>query len=182
MRDDQKIQCLTEDQENQLVADIPLLLVSNSVFNQWRFNNILSIYDFSEPELVQLMAKLDRLRSIQLLPLNRVKVLVDRNFSWRKNGPIQKFFEEQVSQEFFKSRFDSLGEKRLFLVGMLSRASNQTFQRKLEKLSEDFHDLHLQDEKLPAFERFRTSAIAAMRLWEPSVFEAKRKRKDERSF
>jgi len=182
MKDEQQIQCLTEEQEKQLVADIPLLLVANSVLNHWSFKNILSIYDFSETELIQLMAKLDRLRLIQLLPLNRVKVLVDHNFSWRKNGPIQKFFEEQVTQEFFNTRFEAPGEKRMFLVGMLSRASNETFQRKLEKLSEDFHDLHTQDEKLPIFERFGTSAIMAMRLWEPSVFESKRKHKDERSF
>jgi len=182
MKDDQQIQCLTEEQENQLVADIPLLLVANSVLNHWSFNNILSIYNFSETELIQLMAKLDRLRLIQLLPLNRVKVLVDRNFSWRKKGPIQTFFEEQVKQEFFDSRFDGPGEKRVFLVGMLSRASNETFQRKLDKLSEYFHDLHTQDEKLPSLDRFGTSAVMAMRLWEPSVFESKRKKKDERAF
>ena len=156
--------------------------MANRLLNHWSFKNILSIYDFSETELIQLMAKLDRLRLIQLLPLNRVKVLVDRNYSWRKNGPIQKFFEEQVTQEFFNTRFEAPGEKRMFLVGMLSKASNETFQRKLEKLSEDFHDLHTQDEKLPTFERFGTRAIMAMRLWEPSVFESKRKHKDERSF
>lgn len=182
MRDDQQIQCLTEEQEHQLVADIPLLLVANSVLNRWSFKDILSIYNFSETELIQLMAKLDRMRLIQLLPLNRVKVLVDRDFSWRKNGPIQEFFEAQVTQEFFRSRFDAPGEKRMFLVGMLSRSSNETLQRKLEKLSEDFHDLHTQDEKLPTSERFGTSAIMAMRLWEPSVFEAKRRKKDDRVF
>ncbi len=182
MRDEQQIQSLTEEQEHQLVADIPLLLVANSVLNQWSFKDILRIYDFSETELIQLMAKLDRMKLIQLLPQNRVKVLVDRKFSWRRNGPIQQFFETQVMQEFFNSRFTAPGEKRLFLVGMLSRASNETFQRKLDKLSEDFHDLHSQDEKLSSAQRFGTSAILAMRLWEPSVFENKRRKKDERSF
>jgi DNA-binding Xre family transcriptional regulator len=182
MRDEQQIQCLTDEQEQQLVADIPLLLVANSVLNQWRFQDILRIYDFTEPELIQLMAKLDRMKLIQLLPQNRVKLLVDRKFSWRKNGPIQHFFETQVMQEFFNSRFNQPGEKRLFLVGMLSRAANESFQRKLEKLAEDFHDLHLQDARLPASQRFGTSAIMAMRLWEPSVFEQKRRKKDERVF
>jgi len=182
MRDEQQIQSLTEEQERQLVADMPLLLVANSVLNQWSFKDILTIYEFSEPELIQLMAKLDRMKLIQLLPQNRVKVLVDRKFSWRKNGPIQQFFETQMMQEFFNSRFTGPGEKRLFLVSMLSRASHQSFQRKLEKLSEEFHDLHLQDEKLPTAERFGTSAIMAMRLWEPSVFEQKRRKKDERAF
>src|SRR5690606_5256239 len=58
MRDEQQIQSLTEEQEQQLVADIPLLLVANSVLNQWSFQDIIRIYDFTEPELIQLMAKL----------------------------------------------------------------------------------------------------------------------------
>jgi DNA-binding Xre family transcriptional regulator len=182
MRDEQQIQSLTEEQEQQLVADIPLLLVANSVLNQWSFQDIIRIYDFTEPELIQLMVKLDRMKLVQLLPQNRVKVLVDRHFSWRKNGPIQHFFETQVMQEFFNCRFNQPGEKRLFLAGMLSRAANESFQRKLEKLAEEFHDLHLQDARLPTSQRFGTTAIMAMRLWEPSVFEQKRRMKDERVF
>jgi len=182
IRDEDRIKSLTEEQEKELVADTPLLLVANSVLNHWSFKDILNTYEFTETELVQYMAKLDRLRLIQLLPLNRIKVLVDRNFSWRKNGSIQKFFEDQVKNEFFNSRFEAPGEKRVFLVGMLSRASNDTFQRKLDRLSEEFHDLHYEDEKLPTSERFGTSVVLAMRHWEPKVFESKRTNKDERVF
>jgi len=182
MKDENQLQSLTAEQEKQLVADTPLLLVANSVLNHWSFDDILNIYEFSETQLIQYLAKLDRLRLIQLLPHNRIKVLVDRNFNWLKNGPILNFFEEQVKKEFFNSRFNRPGEKRLFLVGMLSRASNETFQRKLERLSEEFHDLHHEDEKLPTSERFGTSAVIAMRHWEPEVFESKRKQKDNRVF
>ena len=182
IRDEDRIKSLTEQQERELVADIPLLLIANSVLNRWSFSDILKTYDFSETELIQYLAKLDRLRLIQLLPMNRIKVLVDRNFSWRKNGPINQFFGEQVKNEFFNCRFNAPGEKRLFLVGMLSRASNATFQRKLERLSEEFHDLHYEDEKLPSSERFGTSVVIGMRLWEPKVFEEKRKQKDQRVF
>jgi hypothetical protein len=87
-----------------------------------------------------------------------------------------------VKKDFFNSRFNRPGEKRLFLVGMLSRASNEAFQRKLERLSEEFHDLHYEDEKLPTSERFGTSAVVAMRQWEPEIFESKRKQKDNRIF
>ena len=182
MRDETKLRMLSDEQEKQLVDDLPLLLVANSVLNHWSFEDILSIYEFTEHQLIQYMAKLDRLKLIQLLPNNRVKVLVDRDFSWRKNGPIQQFFEEKVKAEFFNSRFSRPEEKQLFLVGMLSRASNEAFQRKLDRLSNEFHDLHTADEKLPTAERFGTSAVIAMRLWEPEVFEAMRKEKDSRKF
>jgi len=182
MKEENRFQTLSEEQEKQLVLDSSLLLIANSVLNHWSFEDILKIYVFTEPELIQYLAKLDRLRLIQLLPKNRIKVLVDRDFSWRKDGPIMKFFEEQIKESFFKSRFTRPGEKRMFLVGMLSRASNEIFQRKLEKLSEEFHSLHIEDEKLPTTERFGTSAVVAMRHWEPDVFESKRKKKDERQF
>ncbi|MFT6123600.1 MAG: DNA-binding Xre family transcriptional regulator [Oleiphilaceae bacterium] len=182
MKDEKQLQSLTAEQEKQLVADTPLLLVANSVLNHCSFDDIMDIYAFPETELIQYLAKLDRLRIIQLLPNNRIKVLVDRSFSWLKNGPIINFFEEQVKKDFFNSRFNRPGEKRLFLVGMLSRASNEAFQRKLERLSEEFHDLHYEDEKLPTSERFGTSAVVAMRQWEPEIFESKRKQKDNRIF
>ena len=182
MRDETRIQSLTEEQEKLLVEDIPLLLVANAALNRWSYEDILSTYDFSETELVQYLAKLDRLRLIQLLPLNGIKVLVGHDFSWRKGGPIQEFFEAQVKREFFNSRFNAPGEKRLFLVGVLSRASNASFQRKLERLSQEFYELHREDEKLPTAERFGTSAVIAMRPWEPEVFESRRKLKDKRTF
>ena len=114
--------------------------------------------------------------------MNRIKVLVDRHFSWLKRGPIQRFFEEQVQKEFFNSRFDAPGEKRLFLVGMLSRESNAMFQRKLEQLSDTFHNLHEEDKSLPTSERFGTSVLLGMRQWEPAIFESLRKTKDKRVF
>jgi DNA-binding Xre family transcriptional regulator len=181
-RESSQISSLTLEQEKEIVNDISLLIVANSALNRWSFEDILRVYEFTETELIQYLAKLDRLKLIELLPGNRIKLLVDRNFSWQKNGPIQRFFEEKLVMEFFAHRFNGPGEKRQVLVGMLSRASNETFQRKLDKLAETFHSLHLQDEKLPVEERFGTSVITGMRLWEPKAFESKRRVKDERKF
>jgi hypothetical protein len=67
---------------------------------------------------------------IELLPNNRIKLLVAPNFRWLPNGPIQRFFHEKVEQEFFKSRFAGENEKLLVLNGLLSRASNSELQKK----------------------------------------------------
>ena len=107
---------------------------------------------------------------------------VDRNFSWLSNGPINEFFEKQVRQEFFTSKFNRPGEKRMFMIGMLSRESNAIIQRKLKKLSDEFHLLHREDEKLPLSDKFGTTVVVGMRLWEPEVFEAKRREPDRRKF
>jgi len=182
MREKEQIRSLTEVQEKELVSDTSLLLVANSVLNLWTFNDITRAYDFEETELIRYLAKLDQLKLIHLLPGNRIKLLVDRNFSWIKHGPINRYFEDQVRQEFFNSRFNAPGEKRLFLVGMLSRSSNAIFQRKLNNLSDEFHSLHYEDEKLPIMDRFGTSVVVGMRLWEPSEFESLRRKKDTRKF
>lgn len=182
VRQSESIKSLTNDQEKEIVSDAALLLVANCAVNRWSFSDIITTYDFTEAELVRLLAKLDRLKLIELLPGNRIKLLVDRNFSWQKNGPIQRFFEEKIVAEFFDHRFSEPGDKRQVLVGMLSRLSNESFQRKIDRLAEEFHRMHIEDEKLPVEERFGTSVITGMRRWEPNEFEYMRRSKDMRKF
>jgi len=182
IRQTDQIRCLSIEQEKEIMSDLPLLVVANSALNRWNFEDILAIYMFSETELIQHLAKLDRLKLIELLPGNRIKLLVDRNFSWHNDGPIQRFFEEKLVREFFDSRFNQPGEKRQFLVGMLSRASTDAFQRKLDRLAEEFHRMHVEDEKLSVKDRFGTSVVTGMRMWEPEVFEKLRREKDCRKY
>ena len=46
---------------------------------------------------------LDRLKFIELLPGNRIRLLVSRAFAWIPDGPIQRLFKSQLSQDFLKS-------------------------------------------------------------------------------
>jgi DNA-binding Xre family transcriptional regulator len=171
----QHISQLTEAQERELVSDNSLLVVAHSLLNRWTFDEIIETYRISELEGVRLLARLDRMGVIQLLPNNRVKLLVSRNFQWRPNGPIQSFFEKHVQNEFFHSHFNEPGECRLFLTGMLSRRSNEEIRRRMEKLAMEFNLLHREDEALPLDQRFGTSMVLAMRPWEVQVFDALRR-------
>ena len=182
VRQSESIRTLSIEQEQEIISDVSLLVVANSAVNRWSFDDILSTYEFSEVELIKHLTKLDKLKLIELLPGNRIKLLVDRNFSWQKNGPIQRFFEKILVKEFFNYQFDQASDKRQMLVGMLSKASNLSFQRKLEQLAEEFYRLHIEDEKLPVRERFGTSVVTGMRLWEPLAFEEMRRKKDVRQF
>jgi DNA-binding Xre family transcriptional regulator len=101
----QHLQQLTIEQEKEITADVTLTLVAVCVLNRWTMNDILSYYRISETECVRHLAKLDRLKVIELLPKNRIRLLVAPNFSWRENGPIQLFFQKKISQEFFNTRF-----------------------------------------------------------------------------
>ena len=74
---------LTEEQEKRIVGNTKLFLVAVCVLNHLSLEQIISIYDLSKTECIQLLLELDRIRFLQLLPNNRIKLLVSRTFSWR---------------------------------------------------------------------------------------------------
>lgn len=166
-----QISQLTEQQEAQLTADLGLLLVAVSVLNQWTLADIVKWYKFTPTECLQKLIQLDRLQLIELQPNNRIKLRIAANFSWREGGPIQRFFQQQLAAEFFQHRFTGQDEALLVLNGMLSSASNQEFQRKLNRLAREFTDLVQQDSKLPLEHRFGVSLVLAMRDWRFGVFK-----------
>jgi len=84
---------------------------------------MLEAYEFSQRELVGLLAHLDRLRIADLMPANRIKVRLARNFRWRKAATIQRYFEERLQREFFESPFLGADDLRVFVNGRLSRRS-----------------------------------------------------------
>ncbi len=144
---------LSEAQEQELVADPRLLVVAFLVLNGWRFEDILRHYAFTEHELVRHLAHLDRLRLIELLPGNRIRLRVSARFGWRRNGPIQRYFTAHLQQQFLGSGFDQPDERLEFLSGMLSRGSVTELDRRVEQLAALFDELNREDRHLPLDER-----------------------------
>jgi hypothetical protein len=96
VRDETLISHLTPEQEKEIVADRKLFLVAVCALNQVTFDQIVETYAISTAECVQLLARLDKLKFIELQPGNRIKLLVSRTFSWLPDGPIQRFFNDQA--------------------------------------------------------------------------------------
>jgi len=172
---------LTEQVEQTLVSDVKLLLVAVLAINNWTVAAILETYRFTEPELVGLLTRLDRLGIIDLLPGNRIKVRLARNFAWRKGGPIQRFFEERVQEQFFGSAFLDRGAVRIMVQGSLSAKSNELLQQRVRKLAEEFDALAEEDRSLDHGLREGTTLVLAMRQWEFSQFAALRRNSDKQS-
>lgn len=166
----QRLQQLTIEQEKEITADVMLTLVTVCVLNRWTMNEILSYYRISETECVRHLVKLDRLKVIELLPGNRIRLLVASNFSWRENGPIQLFFQKKIGQEFFNSRFSANDECLIVLNGMLSAQSNAEFQRKLKRLAREFDLLNNDDAALDLEQRQGATLVLAMRGWQYGLF------------
>lgn len=167
----QRLQQLTVEQEKEITGNVTLTLVAVCVLNRWTMAEILSYYNISEPECVRHLAMLDRLKVIELLPGNRIKLLVAPNFSWRENGPIQLFFQKKISQEFFNTHFSREDECLLVLNGMFSSQSNAELQRKLKRLAREFDLLNNDDAALDLENRNGTTLVLAMRDWRYGLFQ-----------
>jgi transcriptional regulator with XRE-family HTH domain len=167
---------LTHEQEKEIIANKKLFLVAVCALNQITFEQIVSIYDISRAEGIQLLSRLDRLKFIELQPNNRIKLLVSRTFSWLPDGPIQRFFNQQAHNEYFRSRFDRPEEFMLVVNGMLSKISSAAIVARLKRIAREFSDLHNDDVRLPPPERSAMSLLVAIRHWELEAFRALRRR------
>jgi hypothetical protein len=171
-----RISSLSEAQEEELVSDLKFLLIALCVQNAWTFEEIAGYYQIPELECVRYLIRLDRLGLIQLLPNNRIRRLVARDFRWLPRGPIERFFEQRAQGDFLKSHFTRGGELRLFASGMLSRRSIEIMQERIGLLAREFAALQQDDSRLPMRQRVNTGLLFALRPWELREFAPFRRR------
>ncbi len=167
----EQLQHLTIDQEKELTNDLTLLLIAVCVLNKWTTRDIIQYYELTECECIQKLAKLDRLKIIDLLPGNRIKLLVAANFAWLESGPIQQFFQQKIGQEYFNTRFNQDDECLIVMNGMLCAQSNGEFQRKLKRLAREFEALNTEDTALPFEKRKGVTLVMAVRNWRYGLFQ-----------
>ena len=166
---------LSVAQEAELVSDPKLLLVSVCALNHWTLADMTATYRLSEAECVQRLLRLDRLRLIDLLPGNRVRLNVARDFDWSPDGPIRRFFRERGQGDFLNGKFDAAGEMHVFLHGMLTRAAVEELQTQLRRLRSQFEELHRESLAQPRTLRHGTGLLLAVREWELGSFSAMRR-------
>ncbi|KAF0814818.1 hypothetical protein IGB42_00873 [Andreprevotia sp. IGB-42] len=169
------LQQLSEEQEAQLVSDSQLLLVAVGALNHWTMADIIASYTLSEPVCIAKLLQLDRMGLITLLPGNRIRLNITRDFDWRADGPILRYFREQGRPDFLDAGFDGPGETMLFLHGMLSEAAALQFRQKLQRLRQDLAELHRESLNVPLSHRHGTGVLLAMREWQPQSFAVLRR-------
>ena len=177
------IDTLSTEAEQELCGNIKLLMIAQLLINRWEIEDIVETYEFEDHEVTQLMAKLDRLGIIELLPGDRVRNLISRDFKWIPNGPVYKYFEEHIAREFFNCKFEQKnGEILIFMAGLLSRQSNSQMQTSMRRLAREFDELSKEDGKLPLNETYGTGLVLAMRPWELSTFAQFRRKENTKKF
>ena len=166
---------LTEEQEKRILGDTKLFIVAVCVLNHLTLEQIISVYDLSESECIRLLLELDRIRFLQLLPNNRIKLLVSRTFTWRPNGPILQYVKATGAEDYFRSPFDGPGEHVTLINALLSPASSARIISRLKRVGRDFAEMHDDDKRLPLGERRPASLLLAIRPWEPEAFKQLRR-------
>ncbi|TCK04077.1 helix-turn-helix domain-containing protein [Marinobacterium mangrovicola] len=167
-----RIEQLTVEQEREIAGDLTLLLITVCVLNRWTLEQIVSVHKLDEHLCIQKLARLDKLQIIDLLPRNRIKLKVAANFNWIENGPIQQFFQQRIAAEYFNSRFQRDDESLIVLNGMLSKSSNQAFQRRMQRLAREFEEFNREDVAQEFDDRHGATVIIAIRGWRYGLFSS----------
>ena len=170
-----RLRTLTPEQEKELVSDTKLLLVAVCALNHWAMADILAVYRLTEAECLQKLLHLDRLHLIALMPGNRIRLNVARDFDWLPDGPIRRYFRTQGLNDFLDSRFDRPEEALAFTHGMLTESALARMQAELRQLRVRFAELHEESLASPLPKRRGSGLLLALREWEPAGFTALRR-------
>lgn len=165
-----RLSMLTEKQEREIVSDSKLMVVAVCVLNHWRMEDIVETYSLSSPECLKYLLKLDTLRIIDLLPNNRIRLIVARDFDWLPSGPIRKFFRSKGIDDLLKSEFDRSDETMTFVHGMFTDQALAIILEELARLRKKFAELHEDSLSAPLSIRRGFGLLYAMRQWEPVDF------------
>src|SRR5690606_34592783 len=85
---------LAAAQERALADEPRLLLVFHLLCNDWTVAAIRREFALGGPETTLLLARLDRLGLVELLPRDRVRLRVARDFEWREGGPVRRRYAQ----------------------------------------------------------------------------------------
>jgi len=156
---------LSFEQEQDLADQPELLAFFYLLINGWTPARIAQEYGLSEAQSLRFLARLDRLKLIDLLPANQVRLRTSRTINWRPDGPVRRLYERQVKQEFLQADFTGEDELLQFESGELSAASIGVLRQKMRELCRQFNELVELDMTLPASEKRSVGLLTALRPW-----------------
>lgn len=167
---------LTAEQEQELLSDLRLLLVTVCVLLNWSVDDIMRHYNLTEAECVKYLLVLDRLRIIDLLPQQRIQIRIARNFNSLPGSPLWHFTRGPQMHEFLDSWPQDKQQSFIFLCAMLTTDAMLQFEEHALRLKQKLHELHMESLNAPFEQRHPYVGYIAHREWEMKVF-AKLKRK-----
>lgn len=165
-----RLSTLTEKQEREVVSDPKLLIVAVCALNHYKMDEIVKLYQMTTEECIKYLLRLDKLRIIDLLPNNRIRINVERDFDWLPLGPIKQYFQSRGINDFLESNFTHEDETMAFVNGMFTDQALAQIRDELRRLRLKISELHNDSLSAPLSKRAGIGLLLAMRRWEPSDF------------
>ena len=81
---------------------------------------IVAEYRLTRAECLKYLLVLDRMGLIELLPGDRIRPRVARDFDWSPDGPIRRYFMEHALDDFLDSDFSKAEETLEFAQGLVT--------------------------------------------------------------
>ena len=173
---DAVISQLSYEQEKELADNHKLTLVALLTLNHYSFEEMIALFDLDAAECTRLLARLDRIKFIELMPNNRIRLLVSRAFAWIPDGPIQRLFKAQALGDYFRSSFEREHELMVLANGALSKSSIGTLLARLRRTAAEFSAMRMDDAMLPSSERSPITLLLAARPWLPDFLRKYRRK------
>ncbi|MEM7276771.1 MAG: helix-turn-helix transcriptional regulator [Pseudomonadota bacterium] len=122
-------------------------------------------FGLDDRQQATMLARLSKLKLVELLPRNNGRLLTARRIDWRQDGPIRKLYQRQVQQTFMESAFSASDEWFRFDTGELSAASIAVLSKKFEKLSQEFDEFAELDVSLANTKKKAYGLMLGFRPW-----------------
>lgn len=137
----------TPHQEQTLAQNPQLYFTFFSLLNGWPSADCRSELGISAERMDGLLQQLQHLDLIALRPGGRVRLLAARDITWRKNGPLAKYFA--VTRTFID--FDARRDHAVHMADFvrLSPAGVERLATLVAQLRRDLHRIAEEDQKNP---------------------------------
>jgi len=165
------LRTLTYEQEAKVVGDGKLLLVTVCALNRWSVAEIVATYRLTRAECLKQLLVLDRMGLIELLPGDRIRPLVARDFDWLPDGPIRRYFMEHALEDFLDSDFNGPEETLEFAQGLVTETGLAQLRVELRRLRSRMAAVHEEAMAAPLEQRRGIGVMLALRRWEPEGFK-----------
>lgn len=160
-----EVTTLTAEQEQGL-ADDPLVLTYYYLMLTGRTPEVIAKeFGLDDRQQATMLARLSRLKLVELYPNNSGRLLTGLRIRWRQDGPIRKMYAGQVQQMFLDSTFKGDDELFRFEMGELSDASAKVIQKKIDRLIQELDDLVELDISAPKPARRAFGLMIGFRPW-----------------
>jgi len=128
---------LGREQARQLFTDLQLGLVFILLTRGWSAEEIKRECRIPEALIVEHLVKLEKLKLVELLPGNKVRLLFSRNIRWGDNSEAGKAFERGLRNLFVTMDFTTPGAVWTTQVVNISSQGLQEVMSKFQALAQD---------------------------------------------